>query len=95
MSNNPFDDIKCDLQFLRSLMLEMKENQMKGYKEEDERLLSPSEACKLWVPNISLPTLRLWSDRGLVPRIRLGGRIFYRKSDILSATTSVKKFSRL
>jgi hypothetical protein len=94
MSNNPFDDIKYDLQLLRSLVLEMKENQMKGYKEEDERLLSPLEACKLWIPNISKPTLHSWSERGWIPRHRIGGRIYYKKSEILAAITTCRKYSR-
>lgn len=63
------------------------------YQQKD-KLYSPSEACKMFVPAISKPTLSKWTDEGLLPVSRLGGRLFYRHADLLTAGSNRKKYSR-
>ena len=59
-----------------------------------ERLYAPSEAIKLFNPVITKVTLQKWTDKGLIPEQRIGGRIFYKYSDILDAGAITKKYKR-
>lgn len=43
-----------------------------------EKLLSPKEACNLFQPAVSRPTLTSWTSRGLVPVQKIGGTVFYK-----------------
>jgi len=63
-------------------------------KEIGEKLLSPAEACKLFKPNISKVSLGKWTANGLIPMQKIGGRVFYKTSDILEAGTKLKKYKR-
>ncbi|HEV3251517.1 MAG TPA: hypothetical protein VGZ71_11225 [Puia sp.] len=60
----------------------------------EERLIAPAEAIKLFKPKISKQSLTKWTDAGLIPVRRVGGRIFYRISDILNAGAKIKKYQR-
>jgi hypothetical protein len=60
-----------------------------------EQLLAPAEAIKLFNPTITKLTLQRWTDDGLIPMQRLGGRIFYKRSDILDAQANHKKYSHI
>jgi hypothetical protein len=61
---------------------------------QKDRLYSPAEACKLFQPSISVQTLKKWTDAGLIPMQRLGGRIFYRYGNIVTAGANLNKYSR-
>ena len=60
-----------------------------------EKLLSPAEACKLFVPEITKLTLSNWSKQGLIPKSQIGGRIFYKYSDVIEAGKTLKKYKRV
>jgi hypothetical protein len=61
-------------------------------RQEDEKLISPAEAVKVFVPAITKLTLKHWTDDGLLNMIRIGGRTYYRKSEILQAGKELKKY---
>jgi excisionase family DNA binding protein len=68
---------------------------MKSWEEaKKESLLSRQEAASLI--GVSLPTLSEYTKTGKVKGYRLGGRIKYKKSELLVAMTAVEplKYSR-
>ena len=63
--------------------------------EKTERLLSPAETCKLFHPPISKVTLSAWTKKGKLQEHRLGGRVFYKQSEILERLHSIKRYTPL
>jgi hypothetical protein len=59
---------------------------------EEEKLLSPAAACKVFEPAISRQTLHSWTDQGLIPMQKIGSRLFYKQSDIITAGATLKKY---
>jgi hypothetical protein len=59
---------------------------------QEEKLLSPAETCKLFVPNITKATLSSWTAKGYVEVERIGGRLFYKLSEILEKTKKIGKY---
>lgn len=51
------------------------------YDEEDEELITKSEACHLLQRCES--TLTNWAQRGILLPIRRGGQLYYRRSDVM------------
>lgn len=68
--------------------------EIKQRKEFEEKLLSATETCKIFTPHISKSTLHQWTDQGLIPVYRIGGRIFYKYSEVLESAQRIKKFDR-
>ncbi len=65
-------------------------------KEADqERLISSSEACKLFVPSISRLTLIRWTKANYLKEHRIGGRVFYKRSEIFEAAQHLRKYQSL
>ena len=60
--------------------------------DQPEKLLSPSETCKLFQPAISKVTLSSWTKNGKLQDHRIGGRVYYKQSEILAALTTLKKY---
>lgn len=63
-------------------------------KDEQDGYISITEATKVFSPPISKWTLHRWKKLGLVPSHRFGGRIYYKRSEILAAADKLKKFDR-
>ncbi len=80
----------ADLIELFRPMIQAELHQIKDNKEE--RLISPAEVCKLFNPSISKPTLKAWTAKGLLQDHRLGGRVFYKQSEILNSLQTLKKY---
>ena len=59
---------------------------------EDEKLLSPKETIKLFSPQISLPTLHSYAEKGLIPRHRIASRVYYKKSEVLASLQTLKRY---
>jgi len=59
----------------------------------DEKLLSPAEACKLFAPAISKMTLTRWTSEGLIPMQKIGGRVWYKHSDVIAAGSKLKRYT--
>jgi hypothetical protein len=89
LSPIPLDTL---LQSLRSVIKEV--IQAEQLNDLQEKLLSPAEACKIFQPKISKPTLASWSDKGLITERRMGGRIFYRYSELIEAAKTLKKYKK-
>lgn len=85
---NPFEIIHERLTKIESLILDLKEN---FNSKQDEKLLSPKETCALFSPKISIPTLSRWTSNGLLNRYDIGGRVFYKYSEIIKSL-SLKKY---
>lgn len=66
----------------------------KDKKDFQEKLLSATEACKIFNPVISKVTLHRWTKDGLIPTHRVGGRIYYKHSEVIEAAKAVKKYDR-
>jgi hypothetical protein len=64
----------------------------KETESSEDRLYSTSETVKLFVPEISKQTLHAWTKAGLIPMQKLGGKNFYKYSDILKATKTLKRY---
>jgi Helix-turn-helix domain len=62
--------------------------------KEEEKLYSPEEACRLFHPVISKSTLHNWATQGLIPNQKIGGRIYYKLSDVITAGATLKKHRR-
>ena len=89
LSPIPLEDL---LQSLRSIIKE--EIQAEQLNDLKEKLLSPAEACKVFQPKISKPTLTKWSDNNLIPERRIGGRIFYKYSELVEAAKNLQKYKK-
>jgi hypothetical protein len=63
--------------------------------EQEEKLISPAEACKLFKPAITKATLASWTEKGWLQEHRIGGRVFYLQSEILASTLKLGKYRRL
>jgi len=70
----------------------IKEEIDKIKSKDEERLISPSETCKLFVPTITKATLTSWTNQGLLDQYRIGGRVYYKKSEVLEKTKKLCKY---
>ena len=69
---------------LRELLSEMIPAQTKApeIKESNEEVLyTTEEACKIL--KCSKPTLHRWKKEGIVPHVRIGANIRYKKTDLV------------
>ncbi|MFN8291612.1 MAG: helix-turn-helix domain-containing protein [Chitinophagaceae bacterium] len=58
----------------------------------EEKMLSAKEACKLFVPAITRPTLDKLCQNGLLSKHYVGSRIFFRKAEVLDSLKSYKRY---
>jgi hypothetical protein len=66
-------------------------------KEEDallERLLSPEQTRHIFNPPISKVTLHHWAKQGKVKPHRIGGRVFYKYSELMESLVHLKRYGR-
>jgi hypothetical protein len=89
LSEIPLNEI---MESVRSIVKEeLKANQL---AQLQEKLLSPAETCKIFTPPISKVTLSAWTKQGLLQEYRIGGRIYYKMSEVLQAGKSLQKYKR-
>lgn len=62
--------------------------------ELEEKMLSPKEVCSLFNPKISLVTLSSWESKGYLTKYFIGGRTWYKYSEVVRSLNSLKKYSR-
>ena len=79
-------------QLVESLRLMIREEVRLVFSEQEERLLSPAETCKLFIPAITKATLTSWKEKGWLQDHRIGGRVFYLKSEVLASTLTLGKY---
>lgn len=61
-------------------------------KRETERMLSPAEACRLFDPPISKPTLAAWTKKGWLRDYRIGCRVFYKSKELMEGLKTLKRY---
>ena len=59
---------------------------------QEEKLLSADEACKLFVPAISRLTLIRWTKADYLKEHRIGGRVFYKLSEVMEGAKHLEKY---
>lgn len=62
-------------------------------EELKEKFLSISEVQKMFVPAISRKTVDNWTKEGLLKKHVIGGKPWYRYSEVLEAVKGIKKYS--
>ncbi len=83
------------LESLIARIREVVKDELIAAQPKDEQLISVDEARKLFSPVISRPTLHAWTKKGLIPSHILGGRVFYKKSEVLGSAKEVKRYSKV
>jgi hypothetical protein len=59
-----------------------------------EKFFSPEETRNFFNPPISKVTLHHWAQQGRIKQHKIGGRVFYRYSDIMESLVHLKKYGR-
>ena len=59
---------------------------------QEEKLLSATEACKVFVPTISRLTLIRWTQADYLKEHRIGGRVYYKHSEIIESAKHLEKY---
>jgi hypothetical protein len=62
--------------------------------DEPEQLISPEQTRKIFSPPASKVTLIKWTKDGKLQSHRIGGRVYYKRSEVLQALHTVKKYGR-
>lgn len=95
MSNDIFLS-PIPLDQLKGILSSIVRDEIRAKDQQDlqEKLLSPEEACKLFVPAISIATLNNYAKEGLVKKHYLGRLTFYKYSELIGSLKSIKKYSR-
>ena len=71
LSPIPLEQLKAELTNI------VRNELIQSHKQDlEEKLLAPSEACKLFQPKISKVTLANWTKDGKLTVHKLGGRIY-------------------
>ena len=61
-------------------------------KAEGETLISSAEACKIFRPAVSRPTLARWTSEGYLKSYRIASRVWYKESEIIQAAKHLKPY---
>jgi len=85
----PVDELKSLMQTLIRQEIRAKQNE-----ELQEKLISPAETCKLFQPQISKVTLNKWTKDGRLQEHRIGGRVFYKYSEVINSLQTLKRYSK-
>ena len=81
---NPYQVLSNQIQDVRSLVLDLKKNQVPtiGTPEAPDRYLSGEETQKL-LGGVSAPTLWDWRKKGFVNGYRIGNKVMYKYSELM------------
>ena len=60
-----------------------------------EKFLSPAQVCVLFKPAISKVSLSTWTKAGRLTAHRMGGRVFYKYSEVVEAVTRLRKYKKI
>ena len=64
-------------------------------EELQEKFISRDEACKMFSPPVSRVTLYNWEKGELIKSYSIGGKRFFKYSELLEAIQRVKKYERI
>jgi hypothetical protein len=94
MQNNVvFSTISID-ELLFQVRCIIKEEISAEIKKDVEQLISPEQACKVFDPSVSKVTLHKWEQDGYLKKYRIGGRTYYKRSEIVEAAKTFKKYKQ-
>src|SRR5688500_7263273 len=57
-----------------------------------DEFISVKELQILFKPSVSRVTIDSWSSKGLLNKHLIGGRVYFRKSEVLESLTTLKKY---
>ena len=60
----------------------------------EEKLLSSDEARKIFQPPVSRQSIANWTRDGFIKLHRVGGRNYYKKSEIIAAAIEMKQYKK-
>ena len=63
-----------------------------NHSHVESEFISVKEVQKLFKPSVSRVTIDSWSAKGLLNKHFIGGRVYYRKSEVLESLTTLKKY---
>jgi hypothetical protein len=89
LSPIPIDELESRIQMIVRQEISKKEDD-----KLRERLLSPAETRLIFNPPISKVTLHHWAKQGKVKPHRIGGRVFYKYSELMDSLVHLKKYGR-
>lgn len=79
--------------FFQSIRAIIKEEiKAEAVSDLQEKLLSPEEACKMFVPKVTKPTLEAWSKNGPLTKHYIGGRVFYKYSELMESLKTLQRY---
>lgn len=63
-------------------------------EKESEKMISPAEACKLFIPSITRPTLDKLCSEGKLQKHYVGSRVYFQQSEVFNAVKSFKRYEQ-
>jgi hypothetical protein len=66
----------------------------KNKEDLQEKFLSPDKTRRMFHPEVSLVTLNSWAEKGLLNKHYIGGRTYYKYSEVIEAVKTLKRYSR-
>jgi hypothetical protein len=90
LTNVTIDEIISQFRSALKEELALKNKEILG-----EKFLSPSQVCQMFQPSISKVSLSAWTKAGRLTAHRMGGRIYYKHSEVVDAVTHIKKYKRV
>jgi excisionase family DNA binding protein len=82
------EDFKDEI--IKGVVMALKELNFKFQNSDEDEILTREEAAKML--SVSLVTLWTWDKNDFLQTYRIGGKIRYKKSDLLNALTKKNKF---
>jgi hypothetical protein len=83
----PFDKL---IDTLRAVIRE--EIQAEQVSKDTSLMITGNEVRQLFRPAISRPTLASYVKKGLINGNRIGGRVFYKKGEVMEAVSKIKRY---
>lgn len=87
LSSIPLDQLRNEFKQIIDAAIE-------SIKPKEEKFLNSEETRCLFNPPISKPTLINWIRSGKIPSHRIGRRNYFKLSEVMAATQSLKKYGR-
>lgn len=87
LSSIPLDDLKSQIKQIVCDAIET-------LKPDEELLLDTNQARQLFNPPISKVTLIKWTSQGKLKSYKIGGRVYYKRSEIIESAQQIRKYGR-
>ena len=92
LTPTPINDfVKLLVESMRSVIKEELRRELA--KDEQEKLLTTAELCQLL--KVSKPTIGSWEKKGLLTKLTIGNRCFYRHADVMNSLKTLKRYKTI